>query len=150
MNASPFLMCKYPELSLSSLVISQPNTSRVGFRLPHQDPEAIARGDAFAATADNPSAIYYNPAGITQMEGANLRLGIYAISPGIDYKSAGGVTAKVNSDFQAVPPLYFVYSPTNLPLSFGLGVYAPYGLAANWGNNTPFRTVAESGSLLYL
>ncbi len=41
----------------------------VGFRLPNQDPEAIARGDAFAATADNPSAIYYNPAGITQLQG---------------------------------------------------------------------------------
>ena len=36
-----------------------------GFRLPNQDPEAIARGNAFTATADNPSAIYYNPAGIT-------------------------------------------------------------------------------------
>ncbi|MGV3756131.1 MAG: hypothetical protein ACO1QS_12175 [Verrucomicrobiota bacterium] len=38
----------------------------VAFRLPNQDPEGIARGNAFVATADNPSAIYYNPAGITQ------------------------------------------------------------------------------------
>jgi long-chain fatty acid transport protein len=122
----------------------------VGFRLPNQDPEAIARGDAFAATADNPSAIYYNPAGITQMQGWNLRAGIYAISPGVDYKSPSGTRASVNSDFQPVPQFYFVYSPTNLPVSFGLGTYAPYGLSADWGNNNPFRTVAESGQLLYL
>ena len=122
----------------------------VGFRLPNQDPEAIARGDAFAATADNPSAIYYNPAGITQLEGGNLRMGLYAISPGVDYKSAGGVSASMNSDFQPVPQFYFVYSLTNLPISLGLGTYAPYGLSGDWGNNTPFNTAAESGSLLYL
>jgi long-chain fatty acid transport protein len=40
-----------------------------GFRLADQDAFATARGEAFVATADNPSAIYYNPAGITQLEG---------------------------------------------------------------------------------
>jgi long-chain fatty acid transport protein len=43
-----------------------------GFRLPDQDAFATARGEAFAATADNASAIYYNPAGITQLEGWNF------------------------------------------------------------------------------
>ena len=36
-----------------------------GLRLSDQDAFATARGEAFVATADNPSAIYYNPAGIT-------------------------------------------------------------------------------------
>ena len=40
-----------------------------GFRLPDQDAFATARAEAFVATADNPSAIYYNPAGISQLEG---------------------------------------------------------------------------------
>jgi long-chain fatty acid transport protein len=39
----------------------------LGFRIPDQDARATARGNAFAATADNPSAIYYNPAGITYL-----------------------------------------------------------------------------------
>src|SRR5471030_3190248 len=73
----------------------------VGFRLPNQDPEAIARGNAFTATADNPAAIYYNPAGITQLEGQNFRAGIYAVSAGIKYSSPGG-NATANSDFQPV------------------------------------------------
>src|SRR6516225_12111353 len=50
-----------------------------GFDLPDQDAFVIGRGMAFVATADNPSAIYYNPAGITQLEGNNLRAGIYGI-----------------------------------------------------------------------
>lgn len=126
------------------------NLEAGAFRLPNQDPEAIARGDAFAATADNPSAIYYNPAGITQLEGQNVRVGLYVISPGEEYKSPTGVTAKAKSDLEPVPQVYYVDSFTNLPISIGLGMYAPYGLSLDWGNNTPFNTVAESGSLLYL
>ena len=122
----------------------------VGFRLPHQDPEAIARGDAFAATADNPSAIYYNPAGITQLEGDNIRVGLYAISADTKFTSPSGATAKTDSSLQPVPQLYYVHSFTNLPISIGLGLYAPYGLSLDWGNNAPFNTVAESGSLTYL
>jgi long-chain fatty acid transport protein len=126
------------------------NVKAVGFLLPNQDPEAIARGDAFAATADNPSAIYYNPAGITQLSGENIRAGLYMISPGVEYKSPSGVTAKANSDFQPVPQIYYTCSFTNMPISVGLGIYAPYGLALDWGNSTTFNTLGESGSLLYL
>lgn len=41
-----------------------------GFRLADQDAFATARGEAFVATADNPSAVYYNPAGITHSRAA--------------------------------------------------------------------------------
>jgi long-chain fatty acid transport protein len=138
-------------LVLSFGLLAECGVQGGGFRLPNQDPEAIARGDAFAATADNPSAIYYNPAGITQMEGQNVRAGVYVISPGAEYKSPTGVTTKANSSPEAVPQAYYVGSFDKLPmLSFGLGMYAPYGLALDWGNNTQFNTVAEKGSLLYL
>jgi long-chain fatty acid transport protein len=122
----------------------------VGFRLPHQDPDAIARGDAFAATADNPSAIYYNPAGITQLDGDNIRMGLYVISADVKYTSPIGATAKTDTSLQPVPQLYYVHSFTNVPISVGLGVYSPYGLSLDWGNNAPFNTVAESGSVTYL
>src|SRR5687768_12191734 len=44
----------------------------LGIRIADQDARATARGNAFTATADNPSAIYYNPAGITQLYRASL------------------------------------------------------------------------------
>jgi long-chain fatty acid transport protein len=136
-------------LSLGLALIISTDADAVGFRLPNQDPEAIARGNAFVATADNPSAIYYNPAGITQLEGQNLRVGMYFVSAGVDYTSPSGAKAKVNSDFQPVPQIYYVFSPKNSDFSFGVGIYAPYGLALDWGNNAPFRTLAENGKVLY-
>jgi len=122
----------------------------VGFRLPNQDPEAIARGNAFAATADNASAIYYNPAGIAQLEGVNLRAGIYLVSAGVEYTSPTGVKAKVDDAFQPVPQLYTTWSPKDSDFSFGLGIYAPFGLSVDWGNNPPFRNLAEEGEIQFL
>jgi long-chain fatty acid transport protein len=132
------------------LAILQPDKlNAVGFRLPNQDPDAIARGNAFAATADDPSAIYYNPAGITQLQGQNLRAGIYAVSAGIKYTSSSG-SAMANSDFQPVPQIYYADTFTNVPISLGFGIYAPYGLSLDWGNNAPFNTSGESGKVTYL
>ena len=143
------LSCLSTIVFLCAVAFHSFNSRAVGFRLPNQDPEAIARGNAFVATADNPSAIYYNPAGITQLEGDNIRAGIYVISADTKFTSPGGATAQTDTSLQTVPQIYYVHSFSNAPISLGLGVYAPYGLSLDWGNNSPFSTVAESGSLLY-
>ncbi|MCP5525323.1 MAG: outer membrane protein transport protein [Verrucomicrobiales bacterium] len=132
-----------------ALLIPAPAALAVGFRLPNQDPEAIARGNAFVATADNPSAIYYNPAGITQLEGSQLRVGGYFVTGGVEYSSPQG-NAQVDDALQPVPQIYFVHSPKDSNLSFGLGIYSPYGLSVDWGRDTPFNTLAERGKVLYL
>src|SRR5215210_6275919 len=99
----------------------------LGIRIADQNPYAIARGNAFTATADNPSAIYYNPAGITQLQGHNVSLGLYAVSANTKY-TGGGVTTRTDTSLQPVPQIYYVFSPENSALSYGLGIYAPYGL----------------------
>ncbi len=126
-----------------------------GFRLPDQDAFATARGEAFVATADNPSAIYYNPAGLTQLEGSNLRGGLYGIyvdssftPPSVAFNH--GQTYNNQDYFAAIPQIFYAYTPTNMPLSFGLGVYAPFGGKSSWPQDTGFRTVALDGSLTYV
>src|ERR1700722_136710 len=103
-----------------------------GFALPDQDAFATARGEAFVATADNPSAIYYNPAGITQLKGNNFREGIYGIYLEPSYAPLGsapnhGNTYYSSDNFAAVPQIFWAYTPKDSPLSFGLGAYAPFG-----------------------
>ncbi len=123
----------------------------VGFRLPNQDPEGIARGNAFVATADNPSAIYYNPAGITQLKGQQFQAGLYYVSASTRYTSSTtGATAKTDSSFQPVPQMYYVHALEDKPITLGLGVYAPYGLSLDYGENNPFNLIAEYGKLVYV
>jgi long-chain fatty acid transport protein len=126
-----------------------------GFGLPDQDAFATARGDAFVATADNPSAIYYNPAGITQLEGNNVRSGVYGIYLNPSFNPPGGApnsgqTYYSSDNFAAVPQFFYTYTPRDSPFSYGLGVYAPYGGNISWPQGTGFRAVALDGSLTYI
>ena len=122
-----------------------------GFGLASQDGFATARGEAFVATADNPSAIYYNPAGITQLEGNNLRSGIYGIYLDPTYSPPNsGNTYHSSDNLAAAPQLFYTYTPKDWPVSFGLGVYAPYGGSMSWPDSTGFRAVAMNGSLTYI
>jgi long-chain fatty acid transport protein len=137
--------------ALLGVLFSVPlETNGVGLRLPNQDPEAIARGNAFVATADNASAIYYNPAGITQLEGQHVQVGAYFLSTGVEYKSATGESARTDSSLRPVPQIYYANSLRNSPVTFGLGMYVPYGLALDWGEDNPFRSLVQEGELLYL
>ncbi len=135
-------------MTMAALFISGGQASADGFRLPFQDPEAVARGNAFVATADNPSAIAYNPAGITQLEGNNASFGLYAISTDDKFEAPSGATAATKQAFVAAPQIFFAKTLTNYPLSIGVGVYVPYGLSIDFGNPS-FRNVAQNGSLLY-
>jgi long-chain fatty acid transport protein len=124
-----------------------------GMRLASQDGFATARGEAFVATADNPSAIYYNPAGITQIEGINVRGGIYGLYFDPTYTPpppADTNTFHIENKYAAVPQFFATYTPENFPLSFGLGVYAPFGLGVSWPQDTGFRAVALKGAVTYI
>jgi long-chain fatty acid transport protein len=124
----------------------------LGFRLADMDAFATSRGNAFTATADNPSAIYYNPAGITQLDGLSMRLGAYGITFKDEFEPAakGSKSTETIQGAQAVPSTYVVMHPKNSPVAFGYGVYAPYGLGLEWPDEAPFRTLARSGSITYI
>src|SRR5208337_1993486 len=126
-----------------------------GFGLADQDAFATGRGDAVVATADNPSAIYYNPAGIAQLTGNNFRAGLDSIyyQPSFEPPNGrpnSGQTYYSSDNFAYLPHLFYSYTAKGAPLSFGLGIYSPYGGAMSWPENTGFRSVAISGSLKYI
>jgi long-chain fatty acid transport protein len=123
-----------------------------GYDLPDQDAFAVARGMAVVATADNPSAIYFNPAGITQIDGSEVRGGIYGVDLDPSYqRPGGGQSYSLNENLHAIPQLFYTYSlkDKDWPISFGLGFYSPFGLSEKWPQDTGFRTIATEASLNY-
>lgn len=156
-----FLIMSRLHKYLPAVLISGICAGRVcanGFSILNQDAFATARGQAFVATADNPSAIYYNPAGIAQLDGDNLRGGAGGyylnttftapidnnpFNPGVTYHSAA-------YHYAAVPQGFYTHTFTNSPLTVGLGVYSPFGGNIDWPTDTGFSTIAIEGRLLYL
>jgi long-chain fatty acid transport protein len=138
-------------IPLVAAVIAFPSIGfGLGIRIIDQDPEATARGDAFTATADNPSAIYYNPAGITQLQVQNVSVGAYGIYLQDKYTSPTGNTVRTRDEPQAAPQIFYTYTLSKIPISLGIGVYAPYGFALSYPDNNPFRQLALKGGVTYL
>ena len=68
------------------LLFTASTSFAAGFRLPEAGAKAMGMGFAFTAQADDPSAIYFNPAGLTQLKGQNVMLGVTYVQ-----ENGGGV-----------------------------------------------------------
>jgi len=143
-------MRRTKHLTALALSLAPLAASANGLRLPSQDALATARGEAFVATADNPSAIYYNPAGLAQLDGSSLRAGLYGLYYDPTYESSGGSTYQVKKQFAVAPQFFLSTSLKDAPVSFGLGVYAPYGGSISWPAGSVPVTVGTQGSLTYV
>lgn len=125
------------------------NSFGLGIRITNQDGTAVARGNAFTATADNPSALYYNPAGITQLEGSQLQAGVYALVLDNRVESLTGEKTDSLAKLLGAPQMYVTLNPEKGPFSYGLGVFSPFGLGVYWPENAPFRALGTKAFLLY-
>jgi len=126
-----------------------------GMRLVSQDGLATARGEAFVATADNASAVYYNPAGISQINGDQVRVGVYGINFNPTFQPPdtapnSGNKYHVKQTTALAPQLFFTHEIEDTPFTFGLGSYAPYGAGLEWPDDTGFYSVAKSSQVTYL
>jgi len=132
------------------LALSCAPASGLGIAILNQDPTAYSRGNAFTATADNPSAIFYNPAGITQLPGGNVQFGLYGVTFDSNVKPVGGGNFDTPNKLQSVPQFYATYVIPETRFSLGVGVYSPFGLGTEYPDNTPFRSLATYAKLIYI
>ena len=127
------------------------------FRIFDQSASGTAQGGAFVAQADDPSAIFFNPAGMTQLRGVQTSFGFMFIGGGTSYTSPAGATA--HGDFGgtiALPPPFNLYMSANLKdlgfaalgnLSAGIGVVSPFGILYRYPDDGPFSTAVTRQSL---
>jgi long-chain fatty acid transport protein len=126
-----------------------------GFRITAHGAKAMGMEGAFAAQADDPSAVYYNPAGITQIEGTQIQTGLTFIhAPGTEYEPFPGTLTFEPGASSATParaaevpsnqyylPTFFVTHKATDRFSLGFGVYTPYGLQLDWPDDWTGRQI---------
>jgi long-chain fatty acid transport protein len=114
-------------------------------------------GNAFSAQADDPSALHYNPAGMTQLRGVEFMTGALLSGGTTTFTSPTGVTATGDRDGSlAWPPPTHLYLTANLKdlgirafgdLTAGIGMTVPFGSVTRWPNDGPFRTATTFNTL---
>ncbi|MGE5246916.1 MAG: OmpP1/FadL family transporter [Verrucomicrobiota bacterium] len=128
------------------LVVTAGTSFAAGFRLPEAGAKAMGMAFAFTAQADDPSAIYFNPAGLTQLQGQNVMLGAtYIRENGAEFNGSTPLTggAVINETQKSlnfvVPNAYYTYTTKDGWYSFGVGIFTPFGLGQEYESNSFFR-----------
>jgi long-chain fatty acid transport protein len=110
---------------------------------------AASRGfGVTGAPCSDASAIFWNPGYAATLKGWNVLAGAAAIQIGGSFtqdttfqKHEGDVPLAI------VPHAFVNYRGANSKLSYGLGLYAPYGLTSQWKDDFPGRFQAQKASL---
>lgn len=126
-------------------------------RIQGQGTAASGMGNAFAAQADDPSALHYNPAGLTQLHGVEFMAGVLLSGGTTNFRSPTGVTATGDRNGSlAWPPPGHIYITANLKdlgitalgeLTAGIGLTTPFGSLTRWPTDGPFRTATIFNTL---
>lgn len=148
-----YMFTQFKKMALIAVVIglsaSQAHAAGSGgFRVELTDAEALAKGDAFVGEADNPSAVYFNPAGITQLKGENhISVGGAVLAPSAQHTSFSGVeTQMVRQNFY-IPNLFMVTDFNTEKWAFGVGGTSNWGTATDFSDDSFSRYVATQSDL---
>lgn len=144
MNLSHTRISKLAAATLLALGSTTANAS--GFAIIEQSVTGL--GNAFAgaaATAEDASTIFFNPAGLTEVKGVQYSLGVHLIRPSNNFKDGGststlggGASLNVNNEdggdsgtLGVVPNFYYSRALDN-NWTVGLGINAPFGLVTDY------------------
>ncbi|KAA0259403.1 transporter [Deferribacter autotrophicus] len=103
-----------------------------GFQINEQGAKALGMGGAFVAQANDPSAVYFNPAGITQLENMQISLGVSPIHPYATFKSDTTGKSTDAEDKTFYIPNFYATLKLSDKLATGLGVFSNFGLSTEW------------------
>jgi long-chain fatty acid transport protein len=141
-------------LSLS-IVVASGSAFASGFALPEQGAKAVGMGGAFVATADDPSAIYYNVAGLAQQRSAEFLVGGTAITFSNQFTGdpndpfTSGQSGRYRAHTFVPPNAYFIL-PIGSNITAGVGLMSPFGLRTNWQDPWPGRFISRDANVKVL
>jgi long-chain fatty acid transport protein len=130
-----------------------------GFYIQEQSAAGVGRAQAGnVAIADDASTIYFNPAGMTELEGVQVTSGIDLIVPTASLTDNGSTTRSFGSflvnpssggyalangnnggnpgSATAIPDFYVSAQIPDLPITVGLGVTSPFGFASKFAEGS--------------
>jgi long-chain fatty acid transport protein len=109
-----------------------------GVSFTEQGAAASGKGNAFTGEANDPSAIFYNPAGITQLPGTQLMIGTSIVKLDSTFRSStSGESTELQDQFPIIPHFYIThrFKQWDERVSIGLGIYTPFGIVVDWPDN---------------
>jgi long-chain fatty acid transport protein len=137
-----------------------------GYHFGTQSVSSQATANASAAEAADPSTLFYNPAGLTKLEGTQATININMVAPKVKYSNGqaqypevtqwndttkqldtvyprkdpvqGSSSGKITDDVIFAPHLYASHQ-INDKFTIGLGTYVPFGSGTEYDHDSVLR-----------
>jgi long-chain fatty acid transport protein len=128
--------------AVAAIALPGARLSAGGFAIHEAGSKANIFAGAFAAQADDLSAMFYNPAGMTQQQSFTFQLGDTLIFPNVSLEGANPFPGDgYNVDMKKqifFPPNFYLAYPVTPKFVVSLGAWFPYGLSTAWENQDSF------------
>lgn len=119
-----------------------------GFQLNEHGARALGMGGAFTAVANDPSAIYWNGAGLSYVKGTNIIFGTSLIAPTSSFRGVSpDVTKYSGKNLVFFPVHFFASHQINDKFTVGLGFTTPFGLGTEWDQDWVGKYLAVETAL---
>jgi len=118
-----------------------------GFALYEQGARALGTAGAYTARVDDPSAMFFNPAGLAHVDDGQLLFSpnlIYYKSEFSGVAPFPGYGVEEETEGDVFPPFALYYAQGAGDFAAGIGVYSPYGLEVAWKDPDDFTGRAIS------
>ncbi|GEM_PF-2530219 len=109
-----------------------------GFSIYEQNARATAMAGAFVAQANDAGAVFYNPAGLSTLHGFHLLLGTTAIATDFAFTGPADIDNNLYNEAKKglfFPSHFYASYRFDRKLSLGFGLFAPFGLTSQWGDD---------------
>jgi long-chain fatty acid transport protein len=137
-----------------ALIMAAMGAQAAGFQLNEQSAVSVGMANAGTGVEKDASVQFMNPAGITALKGLNLLSGANLYVIDANFKNGGSTNAlgqplgsDSDSSTNRLAPYGYASYGVNDQVFVGLGVYSPFGLATNYGDNSSTRYFADASDL---
>ena len=122
-----------------------------GFLIYEHGAAAMAMAGAFVAVADNPTAVFHNPAGIAFLDGTQISLGTTLILPSYslslpNWPDPAFHTVDTESKL-FYPSTFYISHKLSDRIVAGFGFFNPYGLGLEWPAEYPLKYISTKDDM---
>ncbi|MCP2039913.1 long-chain fatty acid transport protein [Neisseria sp. HSC-16F19] len=152
MNKNLLTTLKTSTLVIGGALMAQ-SALASGYHFGSQSVNAQSTANASTAEAADPSTVFHNPAGLTQLEGTQITVNVNVVAPSVKYENAeayypgmpgvqqpvsGATSGSIDPGITIVPHIYASHK-LNDRVTLGVGTYVPFGSGTEYDHDSVLR-----------
>jgi long-chain fatty acid transport protein len=133
--------------------LARPNMGAIagGYMVPHQTARGLGLSNAMTGGVNDPSAVYYNPAALSEINGDNVLASGSYVNVSNSVENSGRKSRNKHDD-NFLATFFANYHIPGSDFTLGIGTYTPFGLATRYDSDafTRFAAVQTELKTIYV